>query len=226
MLLTRAFCSHPQSTPTFKPSLKFLAKRVLQKDIQTSTSGHDSVDDAKVCMELLSKLQLGHEYTVSWNDDKRSLDIWGTVRSGLYSWSQTELGKHVKSKNVKCSFAIGDDNVVSSTIEGFQARVYDFIWLQMHDFHSFCKKEYEEGNATSSGEVRKLLVSMLQLVEVLYNRASPGTMFMVCAGSGNLHEIKQFNTKRNQNMDELKTLVDKARKGVAFFKLKPYQDLT
>ena len=228
-VIDTSFLFTPTSTPTFKPSLKFLAKRVLQKDIQTSTSGHDSVDDAKVCMELLlSKLQLGHEYTVSWNDDKRSLvDYMGycEVRSLLVD-HQTQLGKHVKSKNVKCSFAIGDDNVVSSTIEGFQARVYDFIWLQMHDFHSFCKKEYEEGNATSSGEVRKLLVSMLQLVEVLYNRASPGTMFMVCAGSGNLHEIKQFNTKRNQNMDELKTLVDKARKGVAFFKLKPYQDLT
>ena len=229
LVIDTSFLFTPTSTPTFKPSLKFLAKKVLQKDIQTSTSGHDSVDDAKVCMELLlAKQQLGHEYTVSWNDNKRSLaDYMGYcgVRSLLVD-HQTQLGKHVKSKNVKCSFAIGDDNIVSSTIEGFNAKIYDFTWLQMHDFHSFCKKEYEEGNVTSSGEVRKLLASMLQLVEVLYSRASPGTMFMVCAGSGNLHEIKQFNTKRNHDMEELKTLVDKARKGVAFFKLKPHQDLT
>ncbi|KAI6645884.1 Small RNA degrading nuclease 5-like [Oopsacas minuta] len=228
-IIDTTFLFTPTSTPTFKPSLRFLAKEVLNKTIQTSPCGHDSIEDAKVCMELLlTKLQRGPEYSVSWHEDKRSIvDYMGYCGvNSLLVDHQALLGKHVKTQNVKCSFAIGDDSIVSNTIEGLNSKSYDFIWLQMHDFHTFCKKEYEEGKEVSSEEVRKLLASMLQLIEVLFNRASPGTMFIVCAGSGNLQGIKQFNAKRDQNMEKLKVLVEKARKGIAFFKFKPHQDST
>ena len=224
-VIDTSFLFTPSSTPNFKPSLKFLAKEVLKKDIQTSSCGHDSIEDARVCMELLlAKLEQGPDYTVSWNEDKRSLvDYMGYcgVKSLLVD-HQSQLGKHVRTKNVKCSFATGDDNIVSHAIEGLNARTYELIWVQMHDFHNFCKKGYEEGKVADSGEVRKLLVDMLQLVEVLFNRSSPGTMFMVVAGSGNLQEIKEFNTKRNHNIELLKVLVDKARQGMAFFKFKSH----
>ena len=226
-VIDTSFLFTPASTPTFKPSLKFLAKEVLKRDIQTSSCGHDSIEDAKVCMELLlAKLEQGPDYTVSWNEDKRSLvDYMGYCEvNSLLVDHQSQLGKHIKSKNVKCSFATGDDSIVSAAVEGLNARAYEFIWVQMHDFHNFCKKGYQEGKVADSGEVRKLLASMLQLVEVLFNRSSPGTMFIVVAGSGNLQEIKEFNTKRTQNIEQLKLLVDKARQGVAFFKFKSHKD--
>lgn len=50
---------HPRGPPS-KPSLKWLAQKFLEKTIQASENGHDSVEDATSCAELLRlKMQSG-----------------------------------------------------------------------------------------------------------------------------------------------------------------------
>lgn len=57
-----ALYPHPKGLP-FKISLKKLAEDVLGKEIQNSTGGHDSLEDAAITLELcLLKAKHGHEY--------------------------------------------------------------------------------------------------------------------------------------------------------------------
>ena len=217
----------PASTPTSKPSLRYLAQEVLHRDIQKSPSGHDSIQDATVCMELLlAKLEKGAECAVSWNDDKLSLvEYMGYcgMRSLLVD-HQALLGRHTRSQSVRCSFAQGDDNIVNQAVEGMKQSAYDFTWLQLHDFHSLSKRCEKEGEELSSAVARKYFAEMLRLVGIVYNRCRPGTMMVVCAGSGNLSEIKQLHSRGSCDMKQLKVLVERARHGVAFFKFKPHDD--
>ena len=53
---------HHRGLP-YRNSLKRLAKEILGKDIQTSVTGHDSVEDAFTCIELLRKLENKHIQT-------------------------------------------------------------------------------------------------------------------------------------------------------------------
>src|SRR5277367_6168797 len=43
--------------PPYKPSLKWLAQKWLNRKIQQNLSGHDSAEDAKTCIDLV-KLKL------------------------------------------------------------------------------------------------------------------------------------------------------------------------
>jgi RNA exonuclease 1 len=65
---TAILFKHPKGPP-YKPGLKYLAKTLLEKEIQTGEGGHDPEEDARTCLELLEmKLKLGesaliHTYT-------------------------------------------------------------------------------------------------------------------------------------------------------------------
>lgn len=56
---TAILFKHPKGPP-YKPGLKYLAKTLLEKEIQTGEGGHDPEEDARTCLELLEmKLKLG-----------------------------------------------------------------------------------------------------------------------------------------------------------------------
>lgn len=62
---TAVLFKHPKGPP-FKPGLKYLAKTLLEKDIQQNIGGHDPEEDARTCMELLElKLKLGKSFVLA-----------------------------------------------------------------------------------------------------------------------------------------------------------------
>lgn len=81
---------HPRGPP-LKSSLKFLAKKYLQRDIQTGhgTTGHDSVEDARACLDLIKqKCEKG--------------PAWGTQDASSESIFQ-RLGRHARPHSVNTS---------------------------------------------------------------------------------------------------------------------------
>lgn len=55
---TALIYKHPRGPP-FKPGLKWLAQKWLQRDIQVGENGHDSEEDALACVDLL-KMKLAN----------------------------------------------------------------------------------------------------------------------------------------------------------------------
>ncbi|KAF3928076.1 hypothetical protein AA313_de0202711 [Arthrobotrys entomopaga] len=63
---TSVIYDHPRGKP-MKPALKWLSQKYLKKDIQrgtaTATGGHDSVEDARACLDLVKlKLERGKDF--------------------------------------------------------------------------------------------------------------------------------------------------------------------
>ena len=59
----------PLATPTAKPGLHRLCKELLGAKIQTSNSGHDSIEDATACMKLVKlKLRKGRDCKVTFTN--------------------------------------------------------------------------------------------------------------------------------------------------------------
>lgn len=55
---TALIYKHPRGPP-FKPGLKWLSQKWLQRDIQAGENGHDSEEDARACVDLL-KMKLAN----------------------------------------------------------------------------------------------------------------------------------------------------------------------
>ena len=55
---TALMYKHPRGAP-YKPALKWLSQKYMQKEIQGSKGGHDSEEDARACVGLL-KLKEEH----------------------------------------------------------------------------------------------------------------------------------------------------------------------
>jgi RNA exonuclease 1 len=49
---------HPKGPP-YKPGLKWLAQKWLDREVQGSAEGHDSEEDARTCVDLL-KLKIAN----------------------------------------------------------------------------------------------------------------------------------------------------------------------
>jgi RNA exonuclease 1 len=64
-IVDTAVIYHSSRGPPSKPSLKYLAQRYLNKEIQQGTTGHDSIQDANTCMDLVKlKLEKGNHGTI------------------------------------------------------------------------------------------------------------------------------------------------------------------
>lgn len=67
-IIDTAIIYHSQTSIYHKPSLRNLAKSFLKRDIQMGQNGHDSVEDAMTCIDLLQLklkhgLTFGHQHT-------------------------------------------------------------------------------------------------------------------------------------------------------------------
>ncbi|KAK6336440.1 hypothetical protein TWF696_001995 [Orbilia brochopaga] len=67
---TSVIYDHPRGKP-LKPGLRWLAQKHLNKQIQNGTAGHDSIEDARACLQLLKlKLERGKDFgTASANSE-------------------------------------------------------------------------------------------------------------------------------------------------------------
>ena len=116
---TSVLYKHPEY-PTYKHSLKYIAKKYLQKDIQFGA--HDSVEDAKTCMELvLLKIEKGIDFAV--NHPKELL----TER----------LEKHQKK-----SIVTNDQQLFLASVPNYDFLVLDSLChSETEHFDSFCRND-------------------------------------------------------------------------------------
>ncbi|AOW01743.1 hypothetical protein B0I72DRAFT_133296 [Yarrowia lipolytica] len=134
---------HPRGA-TFKCSLKWLATKYLKKSIQNGTSGHDSSEDARTCIELIKeKLKRGPKFGVIGPSGESTMGkiVESTFRDqaaprkalvvdfGNPQWTQGNA-----TKSISCE---KDADVCTGLVDNLDS--YDFCWGR------FKKLEYELG---------------------------------------------------------------------------------
>ena len=199
----------PFASPLSKPSLRMLAKKLLDADIQTASDGHDSIEDASTCMKLVQlKLKQGPKCTVPWNDSAKSIlaDI------AFRNHSSGIVDKHGVANlfgraATHCCVADSDDAVIE--IAKMVIPKCDFTFLQLHAMESFLKSA-ERGDKDKLLEVADALDS--HVMDFVEHCPSKTLVFVVC-GSNDITEVKQLQQQRWADFGKLKEVVMVARTG-------------
>ncbi|KAI5923332.1 hypothetical protein F4810DRAFT_217640 [Camillea tinctor] len=151
--------------PPLKNSLKFLAQRFLKREIQKGAAGHDSIEDAKACLDLVrQKCEKGK----AWGNHEsqgenlfRRLTRLGTsyranggaeatggVRSGKSS-AMIDWGDPMKGAGAASTFPIGcksDEEVLEGVIRAVQgdpaaeeipAGGVDFVFARFRELEAY-----------------------------------------------------------------------------------------
>ena len=142
----------PHATPFCKPKLRTLVKKLLDKEIQTGSSGHCSTEDATACMKLAQlKLEQGAKLTVAWNEQsKPSLLSEVSARGVTAALVDKPSIAHMFGKGATCIMSANDEEVV----QGAKAAIANnrFVFLQLHAAEN-CLKE----SSKTSQEYGRLL---------------------------------------------------------------------
>ncbi|KAI1811268.1 hypothetical protein GGS20DRAFT_563821 [Poronia punctata] len=151
--------------PPLKNSLKFLTQRFLKRDIQNRTGGHDSVEDAKACLDLVKqKCEKGKAWGQHESQGEnlfRRLNRVGTAyraNGGVEATGGARVGKTsamidwgdpMKGAGAASDFPIGcrsDEEVVEGVIRAVQgdpvaeeipAGGVDFVFARFRELEAF-----------------------------------------------------------------------------------------
>ncbi|KAI1425381.1 hypothetical protein F5Y12DRAFT_747300 [Xylaria sp. FL1777] len=151
--------------PPLKNSLKFLAQRFLKREIQNRTGGHDSIEDAKACLDLVKQKcekgkGWGHHESQGENLFRRlnragksyrangGVEATGGVRVGKTS-AMIDWGDPMKGAGAASTFPIGcksDEEVLENTLRAVQgdpvaevipADGVDFVFARFRELEAF-----------------------------------------------------------------------------------------
>ena len=202
----------PYATPLSKPSLRMLAKKLLSADIQVKASGHDSVEDASACMQLvLLKLSKGANCTILWNEDtSRSILTEMKLRGRTAGIVDKSGVVNLFSTDTTIRCVATSDAIAATSSKGVISEC-DFTFIQFHAMETLLKSEHRE-DPEKQREVMESLDS--DVISVVEGCPSSTLVFVVC-GSNDISEVKKLNRQPGPAADEeLCRAVKEARTGL------------
>jgi RNA exonuclease 1 len=141
---------HPRGPP-YKQSLKWLAQKYLHREVQKGTTGHDSVEDARTCLDLVKQKcekgptwgtgdtnaesifkRLGRSTRPKSNNETRSGAVidWGEPNRGHGNQARVSIGCQSDAEVVEaidCALkgrAVGREGATESV---------DFVWARLRE---------------------------------------------------------------------------------------------
>ena len=207
----------PHATPRYKPSLKNLTKKLLNREIQNAGSkGHDSVEDAIACMDLINKkLKFGPKLFIPWNDYKMWLPVLlsthDIVNTLVDKQSLTNLyGNH---KQVYTEVVVSDEDAIEKAAQSLTKSM--FVFVQLHMMEEYLKQEEK-----TETMLKSTIDSLDALVCKLIASSPQNSLIFVVCGSSYIKEVRQLQQDPNTDSQVLKTAVMTAREGMVLATLK------
>ena len=216
-IIDTALLFAPYATARCKPSLKKLTKKLLNREIQTAgIKGHDSVEDATACMDLVNKkLKTGPKFFMPWNGYKMYLPVLfsthGIVNTLVDKQSVTYIyGSH---KQVINEVVISDEDAIEKAAESLTKS--KFVFVQLHMMEEYLKQEER-----TETKLKSTIDSLDTLVcKLIASSPQDSLMFVVC-GSSYIKEVRQLQQDPNADDQVLKNAVMTAREGMVVATLK------
>ncbi|CCE85493.1 Piso0_005090 [Millerozyma farinosa CBS 7064] len=207
-IVDTALCYDHTRGPPSKPSLKWLSKKYLQRDIQqgeTTGSGHSSVEDAKAALDLIKlKIQEGMSFGKNVNEiplfQKINKPEENTVSSLMVDYFHVpgKFGKEDKNHHTRIQ---SDDDAETVKIVKENVGNYDLIISRLRSLQLDKKSQKDtlNGDTTtdSSPEASSYKTLNSNLTEI-YNSLPENTAFIVSTCSERTQEIDEMiKVKRN-----------------------------
>ena len=204
----------PHATPFSKPPLRMLTSKLLQTKIQRKPSGHNSVEDASACMELVQlKLRKGANCTMVWNEEASKSILTEMKLQGRTTGIVDKVGVvNLFGANTTLRCIATNDEAVTTGSRDIIPQC-DFTFLQLHAMEALLKSVLRGNQERQSKVIQSLDSDVMSVVE---GCPSGSLVFVVC-GSSDIHEVKRLYQQQGAD-EELQRVVRESRTGrvVAF----------
>ncbi|KAK7206866.1 hypothetical protein BZA70DRAFT_236122 [Myxozyma melibiosi] len=230
---TAVIYSHARGLP-YKPGLKYLATKFLNKDIQKQTggAGHDSAEDARTCIELVKKkLANGEQFGRTAQTTEpllqrlaRASETAHAAAVGAERGSRTGSGAIVDYGNPTQWYGTDARTIVScrnddEVVEGVKENIrrHDFVWSRMRELEfsrgwvrNNSKPDEdtaakEPTEAEKAAELSRCLTNLNARLESIWTSLPPASLMIVLSGSGDPREMSRLNAQRISSMQQFKT---------------------
>ncbi|KAH8732892.1 beta-lactamase superfamily domain-containing protein [Phaeosphaeriaceae sp. PMI808] len=170
---------HPRGPP-YKQSLKWLAQKFLHREVQKGTTGHDSVEDARTCLDLVKQKcekgpawgtgdtnaesifkRLGRSTRPKSNKGQRNGAVidWGEPNRGHGNHAKVSIGCKSDEEVVEAIDRAVRGNAVGK--EGSTETV-DFIWARLRELE-LCRGWWDDAKTADVEAIRQTAMQRIGL---------------------------------------------------------------
>ncbi|KAI0409418.1 hypothetical protein F4802DRAFT_141544 [Xylaria palmicola] len=214
--------------PPLKNSLKFLTQRFLKREIQNRSGGHDSIEDAKACLDLVKQKcekgkGWGHHESQGENLFRRlnragtsyrangGIEATGGVRVGKTS-AMIDWGDPMKGAGAASTYPIGcksDEEVLENIIRAVQGDPVaeeipvggvDFVFARFRELEAFQGwwNQTEVLPDLSGMTLESCVSNLAQRIKRIHDALPKCTGFVVFSGSGDPREMSRLQALQSQ----------------------------
>ncbi|XP_019627813.1 PREDICTED: small RNA degrading nuclease 5-like [Branchiostoma belcheri] len=194
---TSLLFNHP--TWRFKPKLRTLASKLLGKEIQTGTGGHDSVEDAAAAMQLVQlkiangpSFLLDHGGANSVSDTESYFRVLAREKKTATMVDTASCLKPFLGHPVHCVPVVSDREALAKAQSEIRSK--HFVWVQLHSWHTVANSSMCEPSILA-----ETLARLCARVCELYNMVPENSLFVVLTtGAESVGQLSQTLDKGSQ----------------------------
>ncbi|KAK1371252.1 Small RNA degrading nuclease 5 [Heracleum sosnowskyi] len=214
---------------TYKLSLRVLTRNYLDREIQESRNGHDSIEDAKATLELaLLKIRHGPEFGAPPSfTRKKLLTVLGECGKTSSVIDNISVVKRYASESSNSIPVSSDDEALIKAKKEVNNEKVHFVWAQFSELNAFLKKQAEDdaklkeklaemvalitctklsrGRKTIkckiTSELKDILHQLNTRVKALYTSLPTNTMIIICTGHGDTAVVQRLRTMLTQQVE-------------------------
>ncbi|KAK6939976.1 Exonuclease, RNase T/DNA polymerase III, partial [Dillenia turbinata] len=191
---TAVLYKHPRGS-SYKTALRVLVRRFLSREIQDSSCGHDSIEDAKASMELaFLKIRHGPEFGAPPRLMRRKL-LTILTESGKTSSFVDDISivKQYASGTCNAFPVCSDDEALLKATKEVKNEKIDFVWTQFSELNSYFKRQ--------SDDTEKLNTKIAEMISLLTcNQKSVDRKDVKCKVNSELKDVLTRLNTRVQNL--------------------------
>lgn len=139
---TALLYKHPRGTH-FKPALRIIAKKFLNREIQQSENGHNSIEDARAAMDLaLLKIQNGPAFgNPPCGSHQKLVSLLSDHGRRCSLIDQKEVLQRYALGSCNAILSLSDDDALSKAIKEVKNEHVDFVWTQFSEINSYYENQ-------------------------------------------------------------------------------------
>ncbi|XP_052139682.1 small RNA degrading nuclease 5 isoform X1 [Oryza glaberrima] len=216
----------------FKIALRVLAKKFLNREIQNTGSGHDSVEDAKAALELaLLKIKYGPDFGSPPSTSRRKLASI-LHESGKKCSLIDDASVLERYSDASCnSIAVfSDDDALSRSMKEVKNDKVSFVWTQFSKLISYLRTRAQDPDKVKScvaeaialqtcdrktaqkrkkhqtcPELKEILIGLDKKIRKLYSVLPDNAMLIICSGHGDTPLVQRLRKMLKQEEETVES---------------------
>ncbi|KAF0888137.1 hypothetical protein E2562_010838 [Oryza meyeriana var. granulata] len=203
----------------FKIALRVLAKKFLNREIQNTGSGHDSVEDAKAALELaLLKIKYGPDFGSPPSTSRRKLaSILHESGKKCSLIDDASILERYSDASCNSIAVFSDDDALSRLMKEVKNDKVSFVWTQFSKLISYLRTRAQDPDKVKSWvaeaialqtcdnktaqkrkkhqtcpELKEILSELDKKIRKLYSALPDNAMLIICSGHGDTPLVQRL----------------------------------